>query len=418
MRVRYLGIFLLACFPGSLHAQSATQPCSAPTLNDGYLVPEQDAYNHDAKLTYACDNGRKPAVEGWWATSTCRNGTWSPEPQCIDEKACIAPDIPNAIYTTNGWYEDGHKIRIACNEGYNPKDHIVTTTCNDGIWSSVPVCEKNINACGEPPQIPHAVIIFQGYQEVFAEYTKVKYECEDGYTVEGADDRKSVHCVSGNWTEGPVCHKGTERGAGLGGSAEVGTGGRRTTSTGSGTQPAVSRPATGHGGGSAGSGTQPAVSRPATGHGGGSAGSGTQPAGGGTSPTSGWNERDSRPQYTNVRNCGANPIVPNGVVMKQSQMSLKYQCNAFYTQVGSDTVKCYNNGSWSQPPICQAFCFLNHADPAWRSLGLSGDEYIKEGEDKYLSCGLNSYIYVKCINRKTVHTRCCDNYYHYYGQCP
>ncbi|KAK9538915.1 hypothetical protein VZT92_004057 [Zoarces viviparus] len=401
MCVRYLGFVLLACFPGLLHAQVATQPCSAPRLNGGYLVPEKDTYNHEAKLTYACDNGRKPAVEGWWATSACQNGTWSPQPQCIDEKACIAPDIPNAQYTEkSGWYNDEYKIRIKCNEAYDPKGHNVTTTCINGKWSSVPVCEKDINGCGEPPQIPHAVIIHQGYQDVFAADATVQYECEDGYTVEGGDTKKSAYCIAGNWSQGPVCNKGTERGAGLAGSAEVGTGGRETTS--------------------AGSGTNPEASRPANGHGGGSTGSGTQPAGGGTSTTSGSNERDGRPLYTKVEHCGAYPNVPNGDVVQQNDEFLKYQCNSFYKQVGSDIVKCYNNGRWSQLPICQtAFCSLDPADPVWRNFILSGVEYIKEGEGKYISCTLRSYFsLVKCINGETVYTRCChsDDWY-YNGRC-
>ncbi|KAM6920617.1 complement factor H-like isoform 2-T2 [Lycodopsis pacificus] len=418
MCVRYLGFVLLACFPGLLHAQIATQPCSAPTLNDGYLVPEKDTYNHEAKLTYACDNGRKPAVEGWWATSTCLHGTWSPAPECIDENACVAPDIPNAQYTQkSGWYNDKYKIRIKCNEGYDPKGHNVTTTCINGKWSSVPVCEKNIHACGEPPQIPHAVIILQRYQDVFAADTGVQYECEDGYTVEGGDAKKYVYCIAGDWTPRPVCNKGTERGAGLGGSAEVGTGGRQTTSAGSGTQPEASRPATGHGGGSTGSETQPEASRPATGHGGGSTGSGTQPAG--TSTASGSNERDGRPSYTKVERCGAYPNVPNGDVVQQNDEFLKYRCNSFYAQVGSDIVKCYNNGSWSQLPICQTFCSLDPADRVWKDFILSGVEYIKEGEQKYIPCIWRDYFsLVQCINGETFYTQCCHSDDHYYGRCP
>ncbi len=111
MRARYLGFVLLVWFPGVHHgksikfnhlsfvlkitfqhsalllitvsAQSAEQNCDAPKLDHGYFVPEQETYSEGTKLTYACDNGRKPAVEGWWGTSTCENGKWSPAPQCI-----------------------------------------------------------------------------------------------------------------------------------------------------------------------------------------------------------------------------------------------------------------------------------------------------------------------------------------------
>ncbi|KAG8013985.1 Complement factor H, partial [Nibea albiflora] len=185
----------------------AAQPCRAPKLDHGYFVPEQPTYAHESTLTYACDSKHKPAVEYWWAKITCQNGTWSPKPQCIDEKACFAPTIPNANYTKNqdGWYENEEKIRITCDKGYESKNNDATAVCTNGTWSSVPVCEKSPLACGEPPQIPHAVLIHQGYQEVFAADSEVQYECEDGYTVEGAEKKKNIFCISGAWTEGPTC---------------------------------------------------------------------------------------------------------------------------------------------------------------------------------------------------------------------
>ncbi|XP_038570845.1 complement factor H-like isoform X1 [Micropterus salmoides] len=206
MNIRYLGLVLI-WFPGVLHAQSAAQSCSAPKLDGGFFAPKQETYSHGTELSYTCDTGRKPVVKGWWATSTCQTGKWSHTPQCIDEAACLPPEMPNAKYTENqnGWYEDGHMIRITCEKGYEPKDQDVTAICRSGTWSSVSVCERSIQVCGEPPKIPHAVIIDQEYQEVFAVDSEVQYECEDGYTVEGADSKKSILCIAGNWTEGPPC---------------------------------------------------------------------------------------------------------------------------------------------------------------------------------------------------------------------
>ncbi|XP_056276280.1 complement factor H-like isoform X1 [Pseudoliparis swirei] len=228
---RYLGFVLLVGLQGVLHGQTSEQPCSAPSLDGGYWVPKRDLYNHETKLPYSCDKGRKPAVEGWWATSTCLNGNWSPKPQCIDDKACTAADIANAKYTETpeSWYEDGQTIRITCNEGYVLKGRNDEAECNNGKWSSVPVCEKSLHVCGEPPQIPHAVIR-QGYQDLFAAYTELQYECEEGYSVEGADTKASINCIDGNWKDGPVCSKwDTELGAGLvaGLGVDVGAGGRQ-----------------------------------------------------------------------------------------------------------------------------------------------------------------------------------------------
>ena len=68
----------------------------------------------------------------------------------------------------------------------------------------------SIRACSEPPQIPHAVIIRQRYQEIFPEDAEVQYECEHGYTVEGDDSSKSIFCMAGNWTAVPTCSKWTK----------------------------------------------------------------------------------------------------------------------------------------------------------------------------------------------------------------
>lgn len=70
-------------------AQSAAKSCSAPVLRNGYFVPKHELYDHDTRIAYSCDLGYKPAVDGWWTTSTCQNGTWNHKPQCIG-KCCIA----------------------------------------------------------------------------------------------------------------------------------------------------------------------------------------------------------------------------------------------------------------------------------------------------------------------------------------
>ncbi|XP_053185655.1 uncharacterized protein LOC128368797 isoform X2 [Scomber japonicus] len=83
MCIRYLGFLLLICLPGILHGQSAQQSCTAPNLDGGFFAPKLETYPHGAQLTYTCNSGRVPVVRGWWVTSSCQNGKWSHEPQCI-----------------------------------------------------------------------------------------------------------------------------------------------------------------------------------------------------------------------------------------------------------------------------------------------------------------------------------------------
>ncbi|XP_042082122.1 complement factor H [Haplochromis burtoni] len=202
MCARYLGFVLLIWFAGVTHAQNENV-CRAPVLDGGYYVPEKETYFLKEELTYACDSGRKPVVEGWWATSRCEDGNWVHKPQCIAQNACLPPTIPHGKYdkAKDGWYKERDSIFVQCDDGYERKDNR-SPRCRSGTWSPLPVCERRRDSCSEPPKISHAVIIHQ-YKEVFSEGSEVQYECEEGYTREG----NNIFCERGQWTAGPTCNE-------------------------------------------------------------------------------------------------------------------------------------------------------------------------------------------------------------------
>ncbi|XP_028329268.1 complement factor H-like [Gouania willdenowi] len=196
LRFLLLGLFVLML----QHAVGSTVPsCTAPTLENGYFYPNQSLYSNNQVLTYACDIGHKPVVEGWWATITCQSDGWSDVARCIDEKACVKPSIPNSENIDM----EGNTLEFTCKTGYEPQSY----NCVDGSWSSMPVCASNVRACGEPPQVPHAVVIYQHYREEFADGTMLLYECEEGYTTEKYGTKASVTCQKGTWTAGPTCRR-------------------------------------------------------------------------------------------------------------------------------------------------------------------------------------------------------------------
>uniref|UniRef100_A0A7N6BEN8 Sushi domain-containing protein n=1 Tax=Anabas testudineus TaxID=64144 RepID=A0A7N6BEN8_ANATE len=383
MCVRYVGFALLVWFPAVLHA---TETCSAPKLDHGYFVPVQETYPNGTRLSYACDEGHKLAAEGWWATSTCENGTWTPKPQCIDEKHCIPPKVANAKYAEDpkGWYNDKRKLVIKCDKGYESKKHALTAQCKNGEWLSLPVCEKSNNTCGYPPKIQNAVIVKQKYQEVFAVDSPVRYECEDGYTAEGGDTKKIVYCMSGNWSDVPKCTK-PDTGSG--------SAGGHTTSTGRETQP---------GGGGR---------DPDTGHGGSAGGLTTSTGGGASSTSSGSKEGEVELRRVAINNCGAPPRVENGDVVQTQSMFLKYQCIDFYSLEGSDRVACYSNGQWSDVPTCRAtYCSVDtDADRRFESVGV---QFLRDGEEVPLECKKkrwtpNRWSMVRCTDTTLTFSDCC-----------
>uniref|UniRef100_A0A3P8RXX1 Sushi domain-containing protein n=1 Tax=Amphiprion percula TaxID=161767 RepID=A0A3P8RXX1_AMPPE len=210
MCVRHLAFVLLIWFPAVLHAQKAEQPCPAPQLDHGYLVLEKEN-----QLTYACDEGYKPTAEGWWGTSTCENGQWSPKPQCIEEISCLPPTIINGNYfeNPNGWYAEHRTITIKCDDGYELKGQPERIRCINGTWPPLPVCERSptssgsngggsghpfatIDKCGDIPAVPNGDVVQTGLRGL-------KYQCVNYYKLEGPD---IVVCYrDGTWSQVPTC---------------------------------------------------------------------------------------------------------------------------------------------------------------------------------------------------------------------
>ncbi|KAL3988204.1 glutathione peroxidase [Sarotherodon galilaeus] len=427
MCARYLGFVLLIWFAGVTHAQNA-KACKAPVLNRGYFVPEEETYVHGAVLTYACDSGLKPVVEGWWATSRCENGKWVDKPQCIGENVCLSPTIPHGKYNKaqKGWYKEQGSILVQCDNGYVLKGNH-RSTCRNGTWSSLPVCERSNDSCSEPPKISHAVIIHR-YQEVFSADSEVQYECEEGYTQKG---NNIIVCEHGQWSAGPTCNESSADQGHPGSDEDVQPegGDRRESGAGSGKQP--------EGGGMGTGQRDPAVSGGQPTGGGGGIGrgqddpavSGRQPSGGGrettghqggSSSTSDSNNRDNSLILINIRFCGARPYIENAVIVEEGPMYLKYQCKSYYKLAGPDTVSCYSDAHWSKLPTCEeAFCVVDPARYAGYGLAVTQSEYMREGEQKYFPCtARDKYIYVQCTNRRIALTRCCYGYEsQYYRSC-
>ncbi|XP_061150686.1 coagulation factor XIII B chain-like isoform X2 [Syngnathus typhle] len=402
---RCLGFILVLSYPGQLHAQSPAESCAAPLLEGGFIGPELRTYSHGSTLAYACSAGQKPAVEeGWWATSVCLNGLWSHTPQCIDENTCFTPDIPNAKYDESPdglWYKEGSVIWIKCHEGYEHKTVRATATCRKGVWSALPSCERSDTSCNEPPRIPHAVILGK-YQDVFAADVEVRYECEDGYSVEVATTKKSIFCVAGAWTRAASCM------------VKPGPGDDGDTSGGS-TKPVDGNIGRGRGGGATGPDTGDSTDTATAGaRTDGSSATGTRPV-----TTSDKTGTPSSPLLTDVVNCGSYPKVPNGDVVRTKKRSLRYACNGFYKRVGPETVVCYANGTWSQPPTCkEAFCQINLDEYTSYNFQESGTLILKEQETKSVRC--TGYYYtsqITCIRGQIRVTPCCHDWSHHYQRC-
>ncbi|XP_061903069.1 complement factor H-like [Entelurus aequoreus] len=393
MSLRCLVIVLLS-FPQAFHAQvlaqSTAESCPAPRLDGGFFVPEQGTYSHRSGLAYACNHGWKPVVEGWWATTVCLNGSWSHMPQCIGENSCLPPDVPNAKYTQSapGWYQEGQLIRVKCDQGYEHTTWEAIATCAKGTWSTLPVCQRSKSSCDEPPKMAHAVIVLHKYQQVFAADSEVHFECEEGYSVQGDNTRKSIFCFAGSWTQAPNC---------------------------------IRTQIVGHDSDMSGSVTKPAADTiPERGSGRGSPAGGSTVTDAGSATTSGSSSSSSStPLKVPVDNCGAYPRLSNGDVVRKRDMSLKYACNSFYKRVGPEIVVCYDDGTWSKVPTCkEAFCEVDLDQYANYNIQESGTIILKDRESREVPCVWRYYTSrILCTQGSVSVTKCCHYQDHYYQRC-
>ncbi|XP_053739031.1 complement factor H-like [Synchiropus splendidus] len=352
MHAAYLGVLCLICSSGALGAPGKRH-CRVPPLNNGFLVPDQDVYTHGCQIGYRCDEGYKPAVEGWWQLVTCQDGKWSHKPQCIDETNCLPLPIPNGKYTVDEqpWFPDGFQLDTTCDTGYTHKSGLNLAVCDNGEWSRRPACEKKADACDDPPRMPNAVVVGQRYQAIYEQDTQLQYECEDGYTFEGAAPNKAIICRSGAWSSADPCVK-------------------------------KSTPNPDHS----------------------TSGGWSRPGGGSSSAVV-----DKEEAMTSTGKCGPPPVIPNGEVVLQTRSYIKYQCAAYY-KTEDPFVFCLSSGSWSKIPTCKEnFCLLETGKYA--RLENNGDIYLMHKETRRLLCSRgkywNSYAEAECKDGALDVGECC-----------
>ncbi|XP_047561073.1 complement factor H-related protein 5 isoform X1 [Lutra lutra] len=173
--------------------------CRRPTFHPRILMrPNLSGYNHSTRIYYNC-LPRFKRIQ-----STCINGKWYPEPNCIGkwrEFCPPPPQIPNAqkmLTTVN--YRNKAKVAILCKENYllhGPREIV----CIDGQWQSLPQCIESTLYCGPPPPVSNGDITSFPLP-VYPPGSTVQYRCQSFYELRGSID---VICRNGQWSEPPKC---------------------------------------------------------------------------------------------------------------------------------------------------------------------------------------------------------------------
>ncbi|XP_071082648.1 clotting factor C-like isoform X1 [Haliotis cracherodii] len=222
--------------PPNKYGRRCTKDCSSLCFNGGTCIDRRcqcpDGFTGDrCQRGTECRIVTKPAhgdveVSGMTATYTCShgyslvgqhilqcrpNGTWSSEsPYC--EAICKNPNASDHMYFVRDRLDQDEapftalaKVKVKCDDGYRVVGARSIYCKLDGMWSSVPKCEKR-KTCTPPSIVANG--IHQTFEEVrddrYYEGTEVIYECNQGYVLDG---QYSLVCEEdGEWNHGtPRC---------------------------------------------------------------------------------------------------------------------------------------------------------------------------------------------------------------------
>uniref|UniRef100_A0A3B5M8K5 Beta-2-glycoprotein 1 n=1 Tax=Xiphophorus couchianus TaxID=32473 RepID=A0A3B5M8K5_9TELE len=161
-------------------------------------------------LNFSCDDGY--VMLGANESRCLHDGTWSHPPPLCKGVNCPLPKPPRegrivhdkAATGTSTIYGQGWSYE--CNPPKAPS-YERGSCMADGTATEPPVCRDV--SCPIPPSIPNGIITFavmrqHGYKE------KVKYSCNEHYTLEGEAE---IQCQNtGNWSSKPVCRAPCEVG--------------------------------------------------------------------------------------------------------------------------------------------------------------------------------------------------------------
>ncbi|XP_066536638.1 complement factor H-related protein 1-like isoform X2 [Hoplias malabaricus] len=204
-------LVLLCLWAQLCRGNTDDQKCPRPTLARGFLVPEQELYEHGSSIPYSCDPGLKPAAGRWWGVITCEKGEWSHSPQCVDNGDCITPDVPHAkpkpLQLSKGSYSDKSRVEFVCDKGFEFKDggsH--EAVCEGGKWTELPVCSRKHTACDAPVRVSNAVVT-EPSRDTYEHTDRVEYQCKQGYELKG---QKYSYCMFSVWTPAPTCGRGCD----------------------------------------------------------------------------------------------------------------------------------------------------------------------------------------------------------------
>uniref|UniRef100_A0A8C4GKW0 Sushi, von Willebrand factor type A, EGF and pentraxin domain-containing protein 1 n=1 Tax=Dicentrarchus labrax TaxID=13489 RepID=A0A8C4GKW0_DICLA len=136
------------------------------------------AFVYPEVLRYECSPGF--VLKGSDAITCQVDGKWTGQKPWCEPVFCGPPKVPSDITFKGEEYSYSKEIELSCQPGFVLQGKSISVCQADGTWShESPTCVPA--HCGKPSPIPNGHVL----GSEFGFNGKVKYECEEGYTLNG-----------------------------------------------------------------------------------------------------------------------------------------------------------------------------------------------------------------------------------------
>ncbi|CAJ1086014.1 sushi%2C von Willebrand factor type A, EGF and pentraxin domain-containing protein 1 [Xyrichtys novacula] len=172
--------------------------CGDPgAIADGTVHGGTFAYPEE--LHYECSPGF--VLKGTDTLACQANGKWNSQKPFCERVSCSPPKVSSGITFKGDQYSYNNEIELSCQLGFLLKGKSISVCQADGTWSHESGTLNCLPArCGRPTQIPNG----QTLGSEFGFNSKVRYECDEGYTLNG--DHTLICQSDGLWDKpAPRC---------------------------------------------------------------------------------------------------------------------------------------------------------------------------------------------------------------------
>ncbi|XP_055949625.1 sushi, von Willebrand factor type A, EGF and pentraxin domain-containing protein 1-like isoform X3 [Argiope bruennichi] len=198
-------------------------------LRNGTPSKSTRTYSIGQSFQYFCNQGFK--LQGNNVITCTTSGQWSSKlPRCLKTTTeapipCTYPEQasnsrPTTPIRVDQIFPPRTELTYACYDGYKTSDPLIIYCLNSGLWSSPPpTCnriETPISVSGTYCVLPKADMTgmtvipsldMSDRGQMFLPGTELKFDCEEGYELQG--ENWIIHCkLDGEWTfEPPTCRR-------------------------------------------------------------------------------------------------------------------------------------------------------------------------------------------------------------------